>query len=130
MFCKKKRLNKHDIWTSETDLMQNVLSVSQAWSFGNANGASVNKAHVVFSCCFANLLSTLELLTILFCKSIIKKSHVVWQTTLTRNNAAQWILLISCIWEPSRYLAVGTQSASEKVSDPNPMLLTQWESTH
>lgn len=71
------------------------------------------KAHVVFPCCFANLPSTHQQLTILFYKSIIQKSHLVWQTALTRNNAAQWILLISHNWEHSRYLVVGTQTASE-----------------
>lgn len=49
-------------------------------------------------------LCTLKRLTILFGKSIIQKSHVVQQTTLSGNNAARLILLISCNREPSRHL--------------------------
>lgn len=69
---------------------------STEWNSGNAHGASVNKS----PCCSFLLCqfspSAHTLLTISLCKSIIQKSHVVRQTTLSGNNAAQLILLIPC----------------------------------
>lgn len=60
-----------------------------------------------------NIVFTHSQLTILFYKSISRKSDCVGQAALNRNNSAQWILLISLNWEHSRDVVVGTQMDSE-----------------
>lgn len=104
------KLTKY-VWKKETanilDMEINNLCKSTAFWQCKLVSASVN----LNPCYSANLLNSLQFS--FFYKSIFKKSHLVWQTTLNRNNAAKLILLISLNREHSMYFGAQLQRASE-----------------
>ena len=105
MTCKISYLNSSiSMEVNDNNYMVNTVSF---W-WGRLVHMSI-KAHIVVSYCFVIQAHTLTA-GFVFYKSIIQKSHLVWQTALNKNTTAQWILLISlclehsCSWETAHEL--------------------------